>query len=218
VEAIMKFSLNLIESDSDIKSKILTEMRNHLQQAMVKSIPSIRKLIPSKIKDALMREPEYQSLINGKLKGEFGLSNASQKVNDIIDIWTNNVRIIVIPVTISGSKIKGGFKLDMIDSSYDDVLANDGAIVIDGTSGIVLPWLEWLLLYGNKIIVKNYEVQVGSNPRSRSGMAIMVPSKNNWRVPPEFAGTPTNNWVTRALSRLDDSILDIIQKEIEKHI
>jgi hypothetical protein len=214
----MKFSLNLIESDSDIKNKILIEIRNHVQQAMVKSIPSIRQLIPSKIKDVLMAEPEYQSLINGKLKGEFGLPNALQKVNDVIDIWTKNVRITANPVTISGSKIKGGFKLDMIDSSYNDVLANDGAIVIDGTSGVVLPWLEWLLLYGNKIIVKNYEVQVGANPRSRSGMAIMVPSKNNWRVPPEFAGTTTNNWVTRALSRLDDSILDIIQKEIEKHI
>jgi hypothetical protein len=218
VEATMKFSLNLIESDSDIKSKILTEIRNHLQQAMVKSIPSIRQLIPSKIKDALMGEPEYQSLINGKLKGEFGLPNASQKVNDVIDIWTKNVRITANPITISGSKIKGGFKLDMIDSSYNDVLVNDGAIVIDGVSGVVLPWLEWLLLYGNKIIVRNYEVQVGANTRSRSGMAIMVPSKNNWRVPPEFAGTSTNNWVTRALSRLDDSILDIIQKEIEKHI
>lgn len=214
----MKFSLNLIESDSDIKNKILTEMKNHLQQAMIKSIPSIRQLVPSKIKDVLMTEPEYQSLINGKLKGEFGLSNASQKVNEIIDIWINNVRIMISPVTISGSSIKGGFKLDMIDSSYNDVLANDGAIVIDGTSGVVLPWLEWLLLYGNKIIVQNYEVQVGSNPRSRSGMAIMVPSKNNWRVPPEFAGTITSNWVTRALSRLDDSILDIIQKEIEKNI
>lgn len=214
----MKFSLNLIESDSDIKNKILIEIRNHVQQAMVKSIPSIRQLIPSKIKDALMGEPEYQSLINGKLKGEFGLPNASQKVNDVIDIWTKSARITANPITISGSRIKGGFKLDMIDSSYNDVLANDGAIVIDGTSGVVLPWLEWLLLYGNKIIVRNYEVQVGSNPRSRSGMAIMVPSKNNWRVPPEFAGTSTNNWVTRALSRLDDSILDIIQKEIEKNI
>jgi hypothetical protein len=103
-----------------------------------------------------MGEPEYQSLINGKLKGEFGLPNASQKVNDVIDIWTKNVRITANPITISGSKIKGGFKLDMIDSSYNDVLANDGAIVIDGTSGVVLPWLEWLLLYGNKIIVRNY--------------------------------------------------------------
>jgi hypothetical protein len=218
VEAAMKFSINLIESDSDIKSKILTEIKNHLQQAMVKSIPSIRQLIPNKIKDALMGEPEYQSLINGKLKGEFGLSNASQKVNDVINVWINNVRITANPITIVGSGVKGGFKLDMIDSSYNDVLVNDGAIVIDGVSGVVLPWLEWLLLYGNKIIVRNYEVQVGANARSRSGMAIMVPSKKNWRVPPEFAGTTTNNWVTRALSRLDDSILDIIQKEIEKHI
>jgi hypothetical protein len=214
----MKFSFNLIESDSDIKNKILTEIKNVLQQAIVKSIPSIRQLIPVKIKNALMNEPEYQSLINGKLKGEFGLPNASQKVNEVLDMWTNNIKVTASPVTIIGSRINGGFKLDMIDSTYSDVLANDGAIVVDGVSGIVLPWLEWLLLYGNKIIVKNYEVQVGANPRSRSGMALMMSSKNNWRVPAEFAGTSTNNWVTRAIDRLDDSILDIIQKEIEKNI
>lgn len=214
----MKFSVNLIESDSDIKNKILTEIKGVLQQAIVKSIPSIRQLISTKIKNALMNEPEYQSLINGKLKGEFGLPNASQKVNEVLGIWTNNIKITANPVTIVGSRIKGGFKLDMIDSTYSDVLANDGAIVVDGVSGVVLPWLEWLLLYGNKIIVKNYEVQFGANPRSRSGMALMMSSKNNWRVPSEFAGTSTNNWVTRAIDRVDDSILDIIQKEIEKNI
>lgn len=214
----MKFSVNLIESDSDIKNKILTEIKVVLQQAIVKSIPSIRQLISTKIKNALMNEPEYQSLINGKLKGEFGLPNASQKVNEVLGIWTNNIKITANPVTIVGSRIKGGFKLDMIDSTYSDVLANDGAIVVDGVSGVVLPWLEWLLLYGNKIIVKNYEVQFGANPRSRSGMALMMSSKNNWRVPSEFAGTSTNNWVTRAIDRVDDSILDIIQKEIEKNI
>jgi len=76
-----------------------------------------------------------------------------------------------------------------------------------------------LLLYGGQIIVRNYRVKMGSNRASRTGMAIMVESPgDSWRVPPEFAGTSNNNWVTRALSKIDDKILDIIQLEIERKI
>jgi hypothetical protein len=107
----------------------------------------------------------------------------------------------------------------MIRDNFDDVLGNESAIVVDSVSGITLPWLEWLLLYGGKIIVKNYKVRMGSNRNSRTGMAIMVESEgNNWRVPPEFAGILTNNWVTRAINKLDDKIISILESELEKSI
>jgi hypothetical protein len=60
---------------------------------------------------------------------------------------------------------------------------------------------------------------MGNNPRSRTGSAIMVSSqKINWRVPAQFAGTVNNNWVTRAIERLDDSLLQQIEKELERYI
>jgi hypothetical protein len=105
----------------------------------------------------------------------------------------------------------------MIKENYEDVLSSADAFVIDDAKSLKLPWLEWLLLYGGKIIVRSYEVKVGPNPHSRTGLAIMKPSKKNWRVPAEFSGTRENNWVTRALDRLDDSIPNLIQTEIEKN-
>jgi hypothetical protein len=82
-----------------------------------------------------------------------------------------------------------------------------------------LPWLEWLLLYGGKIIVRDYRVKMGSNNRSRTGMAVMVESSgSNWRVPTEFAGTSNNNWVTRAINKIDNKILDILETELEKSL
>jgi hypothetical protein len=42
--------------------------------------------------------------------------------------------------------------------------------------------------------------------------------KQNWRVPSEFAGTVNNNWITRAIDRLDPILLNDIEKELEKHI
>lgn len=214
----MKLSLKLIDSDAKISSNILDSIRLILDKGFKTSLPSIKTRVSQEVKRALMTEPEYTSLINGQLKYEFGIPT-QQKVDSIIDIWTSNISITYIPVRKMGNSLRGGLSLDMIKSSYDDVLSNDGAIVVDQVSGVVLPWLEWLLLYGNKIIVRNYRVQFGSNNRSRTGMAIMIESKgSNWRVPPEFAGTISNNWVTRAIDKLDDQILDILEQEIERSL
>ena len=81
-----------------------------------------------------------------------------------------------------------------------------------------MPWLEWLLLKGNQIIVRNYEVKIGSNSRSRSGDAIMISSSENWRVPPEFIGTNTNNWTTRALSKIEDELNSLIKSKFESYL
>lgn len=215
----MQFSLSLLESESAIKQMVLDSIKDHIQTAFYKARMVLAKTIPAEIYKAIVSEPEYQSLLTGKLRYEFGIPEAAQKVNEIVNIWTNNVIVTVTPITLSGSGLKGGFSINMIKSNYEDVLTSDNALVFDGLSKAVLPWLEWLLLYGSKIIVKNYTVQVGPNPYSRTGLAIMTPSKENWRVPPEFAGTSTNNWVTRALDKLDDSkIPTMIQTEIEKNI
>ena len=47
---------------------------------------------------------------------------------------------------------------------------------------------------------------MGPNKFSRSGMALMVESNKNWRVPSEFAGSPSNNWASRALDKIEDKI------------
>lgn len=212
----MKISLKLLDSDASIKQQILSNLRDVMDSIFKKALPAIKTRMRNEVRSGLISEPEYQSLISGKLKYEFGISS-NQLVNNIIDLWSNNISINYSGIKISGSGLVGSLSLGMIESSYNDVLASDAAIIIDSVSGVSLPWLEWLLLYGGKIIVKDYRVQIGSNPRSRSGMAIMVESKgSNWRVPPEFAGTMSNNWVTRAVEKLDTKITTILYEEVEK--
>jgi len=214
----MKINLSLIDSDNQIKSKILDSIREHLNQAFQKARSILAKKIPLEVYKVIVSEPEYQSLISGKLRYEFGIPESAQKVNQIVDLWTRNVVVDVTPITLGAGGLRGGFSINMIKDNYEDVLTSDDAIVVDQLSQAVLPWLEWLLLYGDKIIVRNYTVQVGPSPYSRTGLAIMKPSKESWRVPPEFAGTTTNNWVTRALEKLDDTIPNMIQQEIENQI
>lgn len=214
----MKVSFKLLDSSSDIQKNILDILQDTMDKTFKKALPIIKTQIKTEVKNALVSEPEYQSLISGQLKYEFGLPS-SDRVNNIIDLWVNNIVVNYSGIQKSSSGLKGNLSLSMIEDSYNDVLANDAAIIIDGLSGAVLPWLEWLLLYGGKIIVRNYRVQFGSNQRSRSGGAIMVESTgSNWRVPPQFAGSSSNNWVTRALSKIDDKIITILEQSLESAI
>jgi hypothetical protein len=213
----MRFSLNLIDSDAEINNKILDILKQDIESAIKKSVPGIKNRIREELKKALMSEPEYSSLVSGQLRLELGIPTA-QYVDNIIDIWINNVTVEYNATKSSSKGLSGGFSINMIRESFDDVLGSSTAVIIDANTGSSVPWLEWLLLYGGKMVVKNYNVKLGANPNSRTGMAVMVQSSSSWRVPPEFAGTASNNWVTRALKRMDDSILSIMQSEVEKYI
>jgi hypothetical protein len=214
----MKIDLKLIDSEADIKNKILTSIKDSISEVFSKCISPLKDSISRAVYNAITTEPEYQSLLSGRLQYEFGISESAQRVNEIVKLWTDHVIVEVTPVTLAGYSLKGGFSINMIQDDYSDVLSSSSSRVVDEAKSTVLPWLEWLLLYGNKIIVSNYEVQVGPSPYSRTGLAIMKPSKQNWRVPAEFSGTSSNNWVIRALEKLDNSIPNLIQQEVEKNI
>ncbi len=214
----LKFQLELIEKVPEIKSLILDSLVSHLAPAFRRAIPSIRRRIIDVAINQIKNEPEYTSLLNGKLKYEFGIPNSENVLNDILEIWSNNISINYQPVTKRKTDVMGYVQIDMIKQDFEDVLSSSSAIVYDHMSGISLPWLQWLLIDGSKILVRKHKVRMGPNRQSRTGMAVMVESKENWRVPAEFAGTKNNNWITRAIKSLDNQIPNIIEEEIVRQI
>jgi len=80
----LKFSLTLLDTDSEVRSAILSEMKKVLEKAIASTAKSIEPKIKSLLKTALQNEPEYSSLISGELRKEFGIEN------------TNNVVILLI--------------------------------------------------------------------------------------------------------------------------
>lgn len=213
----MKFSVKLLDTDADIKKKIITALKEDIDSTLNKAIPQINTQIQSVLKQAIQNQPEYQSLLSGQLRLEFGIPNPSPAVTAIINQWISNTSIDRKPSTVNSRGISTGFSIGMVASDYADVLSLSAASVTD-TKGYSLPWLDWLLLQGGRIIVRNYSVELGPFSTSRSGGAIMRSSSTNWRVPPEFAGTLTNNWVTRAIDSIESEIFSIIQKNIEANI
>jgi hypothetical protein len=213
----MNLSLTLLESDSQIKSLILAQIKNVINNSITKSIPKITNEIKAAVALALRAEPEYQSLISGELKAELGIPDVGQ-VDSVIDLMIDTLKVRLIPIKIGSFGLSGGFELTMLESSdLGGVITASPAYVTD-IKGYSLPWLEWLCLRNNEIIVKNFDVKYGPSPNSRSGMAIMVPSTNSWRVPPAFAGSSSRNWTTRAIERVEPQVYSIIQKNIEANI
>jgi hypothetical protein len=213
----MKFSLRLLETDSQISKLIMDELKIILDKAINKALPTISTKIKILIGESLRNQPEYSSLMTGTLKAELGIADATS-ITSVIDALIETLAVQKNDIKVTNKGLSGGFSLTMMKSDdMNGVIYADPASVKDA-SGYSLPWLEWLLLKGSEILVKNYEVSYVSSPYSRSGMAIMIPSSSSWRVPPQFAGTENDNWTTRAINSVEDSVYKIIQENIEKNL
>lgn len=214
----MKLSLSLLETNTEIRQKILSAMQPLIDKALDSTIQNLSKDIKNLLILALKSEPEYSSLISGELRREFGISDTSN-VNTAIENIANSIKINKKAIKINNTGLSGGIEINIINNQdYGGALSDYSGQVIDNDRGYSLPWLEWLLLRGNQIIVKNYEVKLGGNSRSRSGDAIMISSSSNWRVPPTFAGTIRDNWTTRALSTIENELTNLIRSTFEKNI
>jgi hypothetical protein len=150
----MNISLKLLDSNSNIQTKILDALAKQLKSGFIKAAQRIKKQLQSMVREAIQSQPEYNSLLSGQLKDELGIPNPTTSVNAIVDVWAENVQIITTPVSVAGSKIKGGISIGMIKQDYADVLGMDEATITDSKTGSVVPWLYWLLLGGGGILVK----------------------------------------------------------------
>lgn len=209
----MRISANIVETNDEINTMILEIMADHINDTLNIAIPKITKEIKELVAVSLKEEPEYQSLLSGRLRAEFGLSDTNM-VDNIIDKLVSTIDVSRSTISYNKIGLVGGFTITMMKSDdMNGIIFTDIASVISN-DGQHLPWLQWLLLEGNKAIVKNFDVKMGSYSQSRSGMAIMVSSRDNWRVPSEFVGTISNNWTTRAIDRIEDKIDTLIENII----
>lgn len=203
------FSFEIIESESEIEKAILIALKTQVDKYFKNVFKNIKDKLSNAVIEALTNAPEYDSLINGRLKAEFGIPDPEIKIQQLFSIW-KNINFKYTPVTIQGSKLSGSFILEMIRSDLSDVLSSDATKVIT-EKGQTLNWLEWLCLEDNKTIIKDYRVEFGQNPYSRTGLAVMRKDiSSKWKVPSEFSGNIDNNWITRSIDGINDKINSII--------
>lgn len=209
-----KVSLDLIGSDAEIERAILKQLKSEVDKRMDRVLQAIITPIRGLVQKALMQQPEVESLAGGVLAAEFGLPDGQNRIADIINFWVSNIQVRKTKTTVSDSRINGGFMIHMIRADYQDVLGLGQATLIT-EKGQILPWLEWLLLFGDRAIIRNYEVSMTREKKSRTGLAIMVEGGKNWSVPPQFSGVANNNFVTRAMSTIENDIERIIRRQLK---
>lgn len=211
----MQIELKLIDRDTDITKNLLNALVPEIDKYLKQKLQIIKKDMPLLIMNIIMNTETYASLIGGQLQYEFGIPDPAAKLNEILNIWSSNISVNYKAPKVSNGRISASFSVSIIRSDFSDVLSSDAALVVDTLRGYSLPWLEWLLLEGNKTIVKNQQVVFRPSKFSRTGIAIMQESNKSWKVPAQFAGTITNNWITRAIDDNEAAIDNFLEKAFE---
>lgn len=206
-------SINILESDAEISRRILQALVGQTDTYFKKAFNKAKQQIVPIVSKAITSHPTYRSLISGRLKSEFGLDSPASRINELLGFW-EKLTLNYIPPRIKGNEIIGSFSLSMIKSDYSDVLSS-AAATVRTKKGAQLEWLRWLLLFGDKTIVKDYKIKFGPDSKSRSGDAIMVRGKGaRWSVPSAFAGTISKNWITEAIDSVEGQVFKILEQSL----
>jgi hypothetical protein len=204
----MTASFRLLTPPLEYERRLLRAFGEELGKRFNLRSSRIVKSTQDIVRVALARSNTAQSLLFGKLKSDFGLSDteAGTAVAGIIDtvisritvsLETNNIRSYSVVVTLLPQ----------------DVIPKIASSFLYDSEGVVIPWADWLLLQGTRVVVSDYSVEEVESEDSRSGDAIMKKG-GFFRVDPEFAGTAFDNWITRVIISQAGEILQTVGKNI----
>lgn len=193
------------QSTEKIKADIIEIIRAEAKARIRKNRPRIRKLIKYEIFKAVFECPEMESARNGTLKYDFGLDSDPTFI--IAEAASN---AFTTRYTIDPSNIFL-FTINIQPTSYMNLLSLPEAFQIT-EKGESLPWLEWLMIYGSFVVaIDGYGVKYTSG--GRSGGAVMIKGYNYgepFMVNPRYSGTVFDNFITRALDKHTQDIIDSV--------
>ena len=211
----MTISIKILESNSIIKGRIMRAMVQELNNVFARSKSSITKEIRTLTETLMNTSPEIQSLQGGELQGAFGIRQGEEQgaVDSIIRAVTESVVVETIPGAAPRSTlglIRGGIKIYVQPTEFQNLLALSQGNTFYGPGGAnSIPWLEWLLTLGDRVLIGDYRFEASN--KGRSGLGTMLP-RGVFRVPPSYSGTEDNNFITRAFEKKDKQIAAAINK------
>jgi len=190
-------TLKLLDSVSEIEKKVNTAIADLANKEINNSRVEILQKCQSLISGWILSQPEIMSLNSSSpdsLAGQFGLipGQAASATGSIINAVKDS---ITVKIAKFNNKLQGGITVEFQPANFLNILSiPQGHTSISGGD---LHWMDWLLKRGDNIIIVNYQYDPKSGV-GRSGLGRMI-SGGAFRVPPQFSGTDTNNFITRAL-------------------
>jgi hypothetical protein len=140
------------------------------------------------------------------LSAMFGLTdNQSNKaIEEILDAVGDS---LVIKIDKLDKRLKGVIEFYFQPINFSNLLTLSSGHT-KTLKGLDLHWMDWLLLQGDTVIVVGYNY-VPSN-KGISGNGTMEVG-GSFRVPPQFSGTASNNFITRAFENKEKEIQSILE-------
>ena len=172
--------------------------------------------IASIVIQSIKNQPEYSSLKGGELRHQFGIANTA--VVDQILSQLNDIEIKINKPKAISKGIEANLVINMIKENYADIVSS-GSGVYASEKGSQINWLRWLLLEGNNSVVIGYRYLPKTDANSRTGKGIMISGQSSiYRVPPQFAGTASDNWITRGIDQALPQIESYINRMVQKSL
>lgn len=208
----MNVSIRLLESDIQIARKLNNVAIRKLLRAFssVSVVSQIQSIVQSYVITAIKETRVWQSLLNGGKEGldaHFGIPRGQlqDRLTNILDIWSKEIIVKPQNVKRRPRTFAISYKFYAIRSDWSAVLASPAGITINNSrknKGQSLPWLQWLLVDGDRLVISEYQIDFNNYPKSRSGKAYMKPGLS-WQVPPEYGPfNINNNFITIAMNEL----------------
>ena len=179
--------------DKNFKRFIDKELEARIRKSIAGARRKIRNALKPLIIDAIYSSPEMNSVRSGLLKYDFGLTTDPTPL--ISWVVADSMTIRYTPDT----KYIALFTIQIQPSSHENLY--DLKVAYQETEkGDSLPWLQWLLEMGDSVIIADFGVK--QTRGGRTGGAIMIENYNApFRVDSYYAGTISDNFITRALNR-----------------
>lgn len=212
--------LKLTEPVHVIERNINQALIDSLNNFIPRNLNAIKYDIQAILPMVLKSSDVYKEITQGNLGAEIGIPAGEEtaRMDEIIDILSQQVEVQYRRMRMTGSGFFGGLLFYIFEDDFNKVLASS-ASTIQTDKKQDLPWMEWLLKDGDKIIIKEYEVDFRNSKASRSGKAIMIPTSGGfWKVPAQFAGVANNNWISRAITDNLQLVSDQIGIIVNKYL
>jgi len=207
-------SIKIIDSIGDIQKKVNKAIAEEANRILSQSKSRILQSAKLLVTDWISSQPEMEDLQSssvGSLAGQFGLY-AGQGQGVAVAIQNSIRNATSIDFKKFNHNLVGGFDINFQPSDFLNLL-NLPQGFVNYENG-QLPWLDWLITKGDTTIVVNYHYNAETGI-GRSGLGNMVKG-GSFRVPPQFSGTESNNFITRALigESQEKAITKIFEKEL----
>ena len=207
-----KAFIKLLDSDAAISNAILVALAKEIGDSVTHSAKQLETSIRRVVREAIMNSPEISSLSNGDLRHDFGIPVGVDVATPIVNAIADSVTVRASKIKVVGKSLSGGLTIAIQPDDYSDLLSLPIAVV-ETAKGATLPWLHWLLNRGDSIIVADFGVKYGAG-LGRSGGAAMRAKLRPFKVNTQFAGTSSDNFITRALERHQKRIEDAVRRNI----